>query len=35
VGATATASIGTEWRVRGPEAVAAAVVAGPSASEGK
>ncbi|HEX7498087.1 MAG TPA: deoxyribose-phosphate aldolase [Candidatus Limnocylindrales bacterium] len=35
VGATATASIGAEWRVRGPEAVAAAIAARASAGEGK
>jgi deoxyribose-phosphate aldolase len=31
VGATATVAIGTEWRARGPEAVAAALVARPAA----
>ena len=35
VGATATASIGAEWRVRGPEAVAAAIATRASAGEGK
>jgi len=35
VGATATAAIGAEWRVRGPEAVAAAIAARASAGEGK
>jgi len=35
VGATATATIGAEWRVRGPEAVAAAIAARASAGEGK
>ena len=35
VGATATAAIGAEWRIRGPEAVAAAIAARASAGEGK
>jgi len=35
VGATATAAIGAEWRIRGPEAVAAAIAVRASAGEGK
>jgi deoxyribose-phosphate aldolase len=31
IGATATAAIGTEWRARGPEAVAAALATNPAA----
>ncbi|MGD0862717.1 MAG: deoxyribose-phosphate aldolase [Candidatus Limnocylindrales bacterium] len=33
VGATATATIGTEWRARGPEALAAAIAAAPASAK--